>query len=173
MKIEQFALLILFVISLRCYANEGTFGIAASTESGVCASFEKSVPIGSSIKVIETELPQYFVEATLEKEIENCAPLQTANIKGPYFAISVPEKMKVPLLGLAVYSSTEITKSINQVSLGTESTNRVYFRSCASGEGIHLSAWLGEPIKGKRLWHLYYYLGYDLEPNCEETEFTS
>ena len=44
------------------------------------------------------------------------------------------------------------------------------FRVCASMEGLHLTVWSGRPLKGKRQWHRYYYLGYDLEPNCAEGE---
>ncbi len=40
------------------------------------------------------------------------------------------------------------------------------FRSCASTEGIHFTVWQGE----RRVWHQYYYLGYDIEPNCPDDE---
>lgn len=42
------------------------------------------------------------------------------------------------------------------------------FRVCASMEGLHLTVWSGIPLKGKRQWHRYFYLGYDLEPNCAD-----
>lgn len=42
------------------------------------------------------------------------------------------------------------------------------FRICASGEGLHLTAWDGKPLTGKRVWHCYYYLGYDMIPSCVE-----
>jgi hypothetical protein len=29
------------------------------------------------------------------------------------------------------------------------------FRACTSHEGVHLTLWSGEPLKGKRLWHRY------------------
>lgn len=41
-----------------------------------------------------------------------------------------------------------------------------YFTECASSEGIHFSVWSEKPWKGKKLWTSYYYLGYDIEPNC-------
>jgi hypothetical protein len=41
------------------------------------------------------------------------------------------------------------------------------FRSCASGEGLHLTVWYGEPLTTSRLWHGYYYLGYDSEADCD------
>ena len=41
------------------------------------------------------------------------------------------------------------------------------FRSCASGEGLHLTVWYGEPLTTSRLWHGYFYLGYDTEADCD------
>ena len=45
------------------------------------------------------------------------------------------------------------------------------FHSCTSSDGVHLTAWDGgKPLEGHRLWHQYYYLGQDLEPNCTDAE---
>jgi len=44
------------------------------------------------------------------------------------------------------------------------------YRVCTSTEGVHLTVWSGEVIENKRLWHDYYYLGYDLDPTCTERE---
>ena len=41
-----------------------------------------------------------------------------------------------------------------------------HFRVCTSMEGLHLTVWSGRPLQGKRQWHRYFYLGYDVEPNC-------
>ena len=46
------------------------------------------------------------------------------------------------------------------------------FRTCASGEGLHLTVWNGEPLKSRKMWHRYLYLGYDLESNCVEADWT-
>jgi hypothetical protein len=45
------------------------------------------------------------------------------------------------------------------------------FRVCTSGEGLHLTAWVGPPITGRRVWHRYYYLGYDVDPNCVQQDY--
>ncbi|MGD0590815.1 MAG: hypothetical protein ABSA44_08460 [Bacteroidota bacterium] len=45
------------------------------------------------------------------------------------------------------------------------------FRLCTSSEGIHLTIWSGKPLQGTRRWHRYYYLGYDVEPTCNENEY--
>ncbi len=45
------------------------------------------------------------------------------------------------------------------------------FHSCASADGIHLTAWDGaKPLEGHRLWKQYYYLSQDLERNCTGAE---
>lgn len=51
-----------------------------------------------------------------------------------------------------------------------QATPKVQPKSCASSEGLHLSLWDGRPLESKRLWHFYYPLGYDVEPNCSAEE---
>lgn len=45
------------------------------------------------------------------------------------------------------------------------------FRACTSQEGLHMSIFSGEPLKGRRRWRRYYYLGYDVEASCENRDF--
>lgn len=54
---------------------------------------------------------------------------------------------------------------------GIVGSNELSFRSCTSMEGIHFTIWRGEALTGKRLWHDYYYLGYDTEPACKDEDF--
>jgi len=44
------------------------------------------------------------------------------------------------------------------------------YRFCTSAEGVHFTVWAGEWFEGRRLWHDYYYLGYDMSPTCTESE---
>jgi hypothetical protein len=44
------------------------------------------------------------------------------------------------------------------------------FRFCTSSEGVHLTLWDGTPASGRREWHRYVYVGYDLDPTCSEAE---
>ena len=54
---------------------------------------------------------------------------------------------------------------------GIVGSNELSFRSCTSMEGIHFSIWRSEALAGIKIWHEYYYLGYDTEPTCKEAEF--
>ena len=47
----------------------------------------------------------------------------------------------------------------------------IRFRVCASTEGLHATAWAGAPLASTRRWHSYYYLGYDVDPTCNEAEY--
>lgn len=47
----------------------------------------------------------------------------------------------------------------------------IRFRFCASTEGLHATAWAGVPLASPRRWHAYYYLGYDVDPSCRESEY--
>lgn len=46
-----------------------------------------------------------------------------------------------------------------------------FFRVCTSTEGNHLTVWSGRPLLGKRRWHFYYYLGYDVVPDCKKKDY--
>ena len=48
-------------------------------------------------------------------------------------------------------------------------TQEIAFRSCASMEGLHFLVLAGNGLKAKKVWHDYYYLGYDVEPTCKDT----
>jgi hypothetical protein len=47
------------------------------------------------------------------------------------------------------------------------------FRACTSHEGIHLTLWLGEPLQSVRVWHGYFFLGYEVEPSCVPADYES
>ena len=55
------------------------------------------------------------------------------------------------------------------IALATD-VPKIQPKICASSEGLHLSLWDGKPLESKRLWHFYYPLGYDVEPNCSPEE---
>lgn len=64
--------------------------------------------------------------------------------------------------GLSKYRETnsQIAADINNDGVSD------YFTQCSSSEGIHFNVWSEKPWIGKLLWSSYYYLGYDIEPNC-------
>jgi hypothetical protein len=45
-----------------------------------------------------------------------------------------------------------------------------HFRSCTSSEGVHFTIWSEAPLTGRRRWHAYVPLGYDVTPTCAASE---
>ncbi len=45
------------------------------------------------------------------------------------------------------------------------------FRTCSSDEGLHLTAWEGRPLRGRRVWHRYFPLGRDTQATCLEEDY--
>ena len=45
------------------------------------------------------------------------------------------------------------------------------FRACTSHEGLHLTLWAGPPLQGRRVWHTYFLLGYDVDPSCTPADY--
>ncbi|HKQ76434.1 MAG TPA: hypothetical protein VJ810_22255 [Blastocatellia bacterium] len=75
-------------------------------------------------------------------------------------AAFVIAKTSVPLTNLKGRVSADLDKDGKQE----------HFRVCTSMEGLHMTVWSGTPLKGKRQWHRYFYLGWDVEPNCKDGE---
>jgi hypothetical protein len=73
-----------------------------------------------------------------------------------------------PEPGIALLDPTARVEFVNgEFVVRTEGApTPLRFRECASSEGLHLSAWRGN----RRTWHEYWYLGFDVEPNCSEEE---
>lgn len=78
-------------------------------------------------------------------------------------------------IALAVASPTEWRVGADGVARADLDADGVLESAtlCASTEGVHLNVWSGAPLKGRRRWHRYVYLGQDLEPSCSDAETAS
>ena len=67
------------------------------------------------------------------------------------------------------HTDLRITRDQVTGSLGV--TKAISFHSCTSMEGLHLVMTAGREASVKKVWHRYYYLGYDVEPTSKEPAF--
>jgi hypothetical protein len=58
-----------------------------------------------------------------------------------------------------------VIDGLAKVDLNNDGHNE-FFTSCVTAEGINFSVWPDAPYGGEPEWTNYYYMGYDLEPNC-------
>jgi len=116
------------------------------------------------------------VVATRQAEAEEVIP-EGASSYTIDFITSYSERIpdEEPFLGIAVLGAGDgVTTSGGKASAqlpNAPAGKRLYFRVCTSNEGMHMTAWSGKPLTGKRVWHAYHYLGYDVEPNCTPKDY--
>ena len=129
------------------------------------------LPAGTTISLITTDRPQTLQLARILRPVSDDKDMHD-RMPGPYYEIvSADSGRELPQLAVAILT-VETSRTTGVVlSLRVSATlPDVQVRSCASNEGLHLTLWSGEPLKARRLWHTYYYLGYDTQPTCQSED---
>ena len=153
-------------------------GVASVRADRSCALIEgPAVPAGSEVTIVLPDVPQEVVEATIVGPAASCAPVagrpmpdsDSARLSG--YDLRLKGSADRDGLGIVLVGRIPAKRLSGVYELrASRIYQRVRVRSCASLEGIHLSVWSGTPRASRRLWHLYWYLGFDVEPTCEEDE---
>ena len=150
------------------------FGVALLSEDRTCLAVDgESLAYGTAITLVTPELPQQTFRATVHERLGMCERLQRAGVGGAHYHLSdVDPGFSELSLAIAIIGSVETRKAGGLVELiADESSESVSVRSCTSREGFHLTAWAAEALTGRRLWHLYWHLDYDVVPTCEAAEY--
>ncbi len=131
-----------------------------------------SLKKGDLVEIVPHDEQQTIYTAEILEPVESTDDSGGSSYTLDFLKRIDPEQ---PFLGFAVVGATGgITTSGGKASAkvpGAPAGSRVTFRVCTSGEGMHFTAWSGKPLSGKRLWHRYHYLGYDVEPNCTPKDY--
>jgi hypothetical protein len=150
-------------------------GLAAVTADGAaCLAMPASaLAPGSAVVLVDDRDAGALLHAVVERvrdapcggDVEGGVTAYDARVRGdglPPFAV---------LIAVAVRGAA-LAEGPGGVSgdLDGDGT-RETFRSCTSAEGLHFTIWSGAPLTGRRRWHRYYYLGYDVEPSCTPAEY--
>jgi len=159
---------------------EHSFGVVtkAPTEPPKLAIVGPPLAKGASFHVVSHE-DQRVIDAEVVSARQAAAEVMAegASSYTIEFITSYSERIsdEEPFLGIAVVGAGDgVTTSGGKASAqlpNAPAGNRLSFRVCTSGEGMHLTAWSGKLLAGKRVWHAYHYLGYDVEPNCKPKDY--
>jgi len=126
------------------------------------------------IVIVESSKPQKLARAAIDGKVSgNCSQGGINDEGGACYklrAVSGKIHRDSSAFGIANAAGSFVIRSGGVIADLDSDRVEERFRVCASMEGLHLTVWSGRPLKGKRQWHRYYYLGYDLEPNCAEGE---
>ena len=131
-------------------------GVAIRKSGQACLSVaNRSLRQGTDLRVVTTNPPAASWRARVERKDASCLPGGDADAGLAGYDIAFEGAMPP--------ESFPLIASIDQPP-------GLLLRSCTSNEGVHFTAWSDAPLTGTRRWHRYYYLGYDVEPNCTATE---
>ncbi len=133
------------------------------------------LPPGTPVTVVHSAFPQYSTPGKLGVRTKSpCFPPPRASADSMEYAVDAPGdtigRRGVPIIIIGKLPDAEMRG--DTVTLPIEAGQTTWrFRTCASEEGIHATAWSGVPLKAPRRWHAYYYLGYDVVPDCTPADY--
>ena len=143
------------------------------TEALCLTIYNAELSEGDRVRVIRLEKPQSVVEAQIAGKLrEGCSAYSDEDTDQSFYSLRAKdESIDKEFVGICVVGTRGVwSKQGDLIGMPFDTGKNHYFRSCTSHEGLHLTAWEGLPLKGTRRWHWYYYLGYDVIPNCTERE---
>ena len=166
------ALTLVVTLALSVGQGEPRFGIASLSGTAVCLAVAGTpVAEGAEVTLVTPEKPQRVHRAVVHGRASACPALERAGVAGPYYGIAGPPAAGDTPMAVAILGTVEAAASSDIVEVAFGPTGEpVTVRSCSSHEGVHLTAWRGKPREGRRLWHSYWYLGYDVEPSCTDKD---
>lgn len=162
---------------LGWFSPQARLGVAEVAENGEgCLTIMNAgLRGGEAATLVSLQEPQTFTRALISKKLSQRCSRNTAFPTGAsFYSFRVENsnaKLTEPAIAVAGFNGSFKVDG-GKVRADLDGDGRLEsFRSCASNEGLHLTVWSGEPLTGKRIWHEYFYLGYDLEPDCDERDY--
>jgi hypothetical protein len=172
---KRFIVLLSGAFAYSCPTREYSFdrqiGVVAERSAKTCLVIRSStVTVGRSVEVVSPIPPQSSITMRVAATDRACVPEAAEPDVSGYRLSGSGEAAQLPGIGiLDDRGSFRQQDGLLTADLDRDGTPE-YFRSCLSGEGVHFSIWSGKPLEGRLKWHQYYYLGYDVEPDCKPEE---
>ncbi len=149
-------------------------GVAViSPERCVVAIDGPVLPVGTKLTVVTEGPPQRAQTGWVKGSLAESDDMAKHEIAGPYYELDCSRtaaQMRQVAVVIVGESKAKLVGGAVSLDVGTQYSD-VRVRTCTSTEGLHLTLWSGRVLKGPRLWHAYYYLGYDVEPTCRPEDY--
>ncbi len=153
-------------------------GLVASTQSGqFCLSIKNgNLKSGQELTLLWIPIadlkqaPEIRSTTVLKLLMNPCDPINSVEGDAAYLVNAGKldtEKIYTAVVGKR--TNFRIIPGAGELKMDLPAS--VTIRSCSSMEGLHFTGWTGGALKGKKVWHRYYYLGYDVEPTCQDPAF--
>jgi hypothetical protein len=133
---------------------------------------------GVAVNLVVLSPRQWVVKARIKEKLGESCSNNPDTSDASFYSLelgSSTSRFKIEIrqaAAIAVVSPTRVAVQNGKASVDLDKDGRrEFFRDCTSNEGIHLTLWSGKPLRGKRQWHFYYYLGYDVVPSCKKKDY--
>jgi hypothetical protein len=129
------------------------YGVAGGDGEGACLAIARPLHhLPRLLRVMVTAPDRRALQAQVVARLEHpCRALANAGLTGAFYALRPASAGAGPWLGIADFGAHP----------------HAVLRACTSTEGVHLEV---RDRQGRRLWHRYVYLGYDVDPTCTPDE---
>jgi hypothetical protein len=162
------------VMTLAQNARDLPIGTAAGSGEAFCVAFvAANLSPGTVVTLVDQDPTETTrVGATIGERLSACHTLAKHNVPGPYYRLVLPSKEEGYGPMIAFVGDAQISKDPSGAATFRLSARypRVQVRECTSHEGVHLTVWEGAPLRSTRVWRQYVYLGYDVEPSCQDED---
>ena len=127
------------------------------------------------------EPPPKVLNAKVEKKLDTSCSRRSSEStdKNPgenfYYSLTLTDKEideYQEVLGFGVIEpskSVQVQNNLASIDLN-EDGKPEFFRLCQGFEGMLFAIWTGKPLKGKRIWHSFYYVDYDTVVTCKKKD---
>jgi len=142
-----------------------------SDQSACLAIKNAGLKRGDTIQVVLPNRPQTALTTSIERrENKSCSSAIDIFENSSFYRLRISDAPPA-FNGFGVVGAARIRTSRGVASADLNGDGKAdHFRSCTATEGEHLTIWTGRPLVGKRIWHAYYYLGYDTIPTCKKND---
>ena len=155
------------------FSFESDAGVMLTKGGQTCVELRDTAVVGHTVQFVAASTPQTVGRAQLSAKSPSCGALFQDTTSFTYYSATILSGTLDE--GLPAVVLARVTKPLtfadSTVALDIDGDGKLdAVRSCTSSDGVHLTVWDGAPPTGRREWHRYVYLGYDLEPTCTDPE---
>jgi hypothetical protein len=153
-------------------------GVADSNErGGLCLIIANaSLKEGTSLSLVVLSKQQRVLKARVKQRLNQSCSYNPDTGNSSFYSLVLEDEGTFKYKDLEAFAVAVISTTALKVKQGRASGDldrdgqKEFFRECTSHEGLHLTVWSGRPLYGRRRWHFYYYLGYDVVPSCKKKD---
>ena len=158
-------------LALAGFDYATNLGIAVAKATRNCLDIGNGdLVAGQRLVVVTSSMPQTVAEVEITRKADNaCAVANQAEPEIYHYEFKLLNgtlEPSAPAFALANFGGRLHTGKSGVTGDLDGDGKAEFFRACTSLEGVHLTVWKGKALVGIRKWHGYYYLGYDVAPNC-------